>query len=120
MENLLKELAQLLMKERELIVSESFKDYPTLVEKKDGLIQELNQGLSFFTSQAEREERREIEVTLRELLEINRENMFLLHSYRLYQKKIVRILGLEENQGEETSYREGLAQAARSLLDAKA
>ena len=37
MENLLKELAQLLMKERELIVSESFKDYPTLVEKRMAL-----------------------------------------------------------------------------------
>ncbi len=94
LENMIKGLREILFQERELIVTENFEGYLELVARKEGLIQAINdtiidsEGLVFDSD----DEEREIGITLRELMEVNRGNKRLLYNYRLYHKEVASVL----------------------------
>lgn len=103
LKKMIEELGEVLFQERELIVTENFAEYPELVARKEGLLQTINETVSGATFNT-REEKGQIEVSLKEMLEVNRGNMYLLYNYRLYHKDLARVLCQEEEGQGSTPY----------------
>lgn len=136
--NMVKELKEVLFQERDYIVTENFEGYLKLVARKEGLIQAINDTIADSESFAfdSDDEEREIGVTLRELMEVNRGNMRLLYNYRLYHKEVASVLapgreaafqvvqGDQGNQGDQASQSKvtygNKNQASSSLFDTQA
>lgn len=112
------QLEEVLLRERELIISQDFKNYRELLAQKEEMVNALLQHFSLL----DREEKEGLEDwgrRFRQLQELNRRNTRLLHSYRAYQKSLVSFLGLEESAGGGTAYgsKNGGSQAAGLILN---
>lgn len=93
--NLLEQLKKLLIYEREQIINLNAKELPDLMLKKEKLINTLSSKLPEFFSKIGDKERQSLELLLREMLHINRGNVYLMHNYRQYQEKIAELIGLD-------------------------
>ncbi|PKM82113.1 MAG: hypothetical protein CVU88_03505 [Firmicutes bacterium HGW-Firmicutes-13] len=118
--DLLEQLKKLLLYEREQIICLNIKELPELMAKKEAIIQALSSNLSEFALKIAEKEQQKLELVLREMLQINRGNVYLLQNYRRYQKKIAELLGLDF-KAEELPYKSTKKSLkSRSLFDGQA
>ncbi len=116
------ELEEILHRERDSLITEKFGEYQDLLTTKEMLIQSLFEFIEDIYPRFSDEDKNTVEDELRRLQQINRGNMFLLHSYKLFHENVAHIMGLE-TEGEEGNPYQRMNKGSRerqNLMDGQA
>ena len=116
------ELEKILHLEREALISESFREYEELLTRKEKLLKDLFDSIEVIFPRFSEEDKSIVEDELRRLQQINRGNMFLLHSSKLLYDNISHVMGLESASEEENPYQKSKKgfKGRQCLLDGQA
>ena len=114
------ELEEILHLEREALVTENFGEYKEVLARKEDFLQGLFAAIDDIFYQLSEEDKGLVEEELIRLQQINRGNMFLLHSYKLFQENVSHVMGLES--AEESPYQKSKkgSNGRKCLLDGQA
>ena len=116
------ELEEILHLERESLVTEIFGDYEEILAKKEDLLQGLFASIDDIYYQLSDEDKDIVEEELIRLQQINRGNMFLLHSYKLFHENVSQVIGMDLSAKEESPYQKSKkgSKGKHCLLDGQA
>lgn len=116
------ELEEILHRERESLIAESFGEYEELLVRKETILQGLFDAIDESFPRFSEEDKITVEEELKRLQQINRGNMFLLHSCKLLHENVSHVMGLESAAEEENPYQRNKkgSKGKHCLLDGQA